>query len=244
MEDVDLATFTRFLEWTYNGCYTAPTPKDESSPSDMAPAEDNSDQRDIFGSSIGLGSKKKKKNMEKTEWGSFGFDQPIVKSDLYSGGLAYSTSNPTSRDRLRQAFIDRSYTGLQSALPVPTAQGTENGNESYQDAFLCHAQLYVFAEEKDIQKLKTLALENLHETLKHFILDEKRTGDIVSLLRYVYQNTQPPESTKTEPLRALLTDYIGFEMDTLMKDEDFNALMIEDGGPLLSDFVEMVMRRI
>lgn len=244
MEDVDLATFIRFLEWTYNGCYTTPTPKDESSPSDMAPAEDNSDQRDIFGSSIGLGSKKKKKHMEKTGWGSFGFDQPTVKSDFSIGGPAYSTSRPTSRDSLRQAFIDRSYTGLQSALPVPTAQKTENENESYQDAFLCHAQLYVFAEEKDIQKLKTLALENLHETLKHFTLDGKRTGDIVSLLRYVYNNTQPPESTKTEPLRALLTDYIGFEMDTLMKDQDFNALMMEDGGPLLSDFVEMVMRRI
>lgn len=65
-EDVDLATFIRFVEWMYNGCYTAPTPKDESSPSHMTPAEDNSDQCGFSGSPIGLGSKKEEKHIEKT----------------------------------------------------------------------------------------------------------------------------------------------------------------------------------
>ncbi|KAL8728824.1 MAG: hypothetical protein Q9166_005141 [cf. Caloplaca sp. 2 TL-2023] len=232
MEDVDLPTFVRFLEWTYNDTYTAAIPDHESSPSGIALAEDNPDQCYVVESPLEWGStKKKKKHKGNTELGSFDFDHN-------------SMFGPTSRDGLRQAFIARSYTGSQPALPVPRARRNKNENESYQDVFLCHAQLYVFAEKWKVSKLKTLALENLHETLTHFTLYEKRTPDIVTLLRYVYQNTQPPEKTENEPLRALLTDYIGFEMDTLIKDADFKTLMIEDGGPLLGDFVEMVARRI
>ncbi|KAL8855332.1 MAG: hypothetical protein Q9178_008021 [Gyalolechia marmorata] len=236
MDEVDISTFVRFLEWTYSGTYTAVTPEDESSPNDIAPAKDNSHQSDVVESDVVKSSitwglaKEKKKCIRKSELGSFGFGDIVI--------------DPTSRDGLRQAFIDRSYTGLESTLPVPRARENESENESYRDLFLCYAQVYVFADRWQINKLKTFALQSLHETLKHFTLYEKRTSDIISLLRYVYHNTQPPEETGSESLRALLTDYVGFEMDTLMKDANFETLMIEDGGPLLGNFVKMVIQRI
>lgn len=42
----------------------------------------------------------------------------------------------------------------------------------------------------------------------------------------------------------LLRDYLGYKMNVLMEDGEFKVLMIEDGGPLLEDFIEMVAKRI
>ena len=89
------------------------------------------------------------------------------------------------------------------------------------------------------QPLKTLAFEELHSTLAVYTLYHERTGDIIALLRYVYANTSGGEG-----LRTLLSDYVGCEMRVLMKDEEFKDLMIENGGPLLQDFMKMVIKRI
>lgn len=229
LEDIDTATFVRFLEWTYRGNYTTPTSTNQASPSEEGPVAEGQGDLGDWGCFNKPSSKKKRSKLtENPDWGSFGFDQ----------------SGRALRDGLRQAFIDRTYIELTPTNPTLVARRNENENEDYNSIFMCHAQLYVFAEEKDIQKLKTLALESLHETLKHFTLYDKRIGDVVSLVRYVYQNTLPPESTGAEPMRALLTEYIGFEMDTLLKHEDFRNLIIEDGGSLLADLATMVMRRI
>lgn len=95
----------------------------------------------------------------------------------------------------------------------------------------------------DIQPLRILAIENLRGTLERFTLHKERTGDIVKLLRYIYRNTGESKPG-VEDLRTLLTLYIGIEMDILMKDESFKNLMIEEGGPLLKDFMSAVRRRI
>ena len=112
------------------------------------------------------------------------------------------------------------------------------------EIFLCHAQLYIFAEEKAITTLKKLALENLHDTLKNFTLHKERTGDIVSLLRCVYENTGPPADGQEEPLRKLMSDYLAFEMDTLVEGERFIALLVEEGGSLMKDFAAKIKERI
>ena len=103
--------------------------------------------------------------------------------------------------------------------------------------------MYVFAEEYDIQSLKALALDELHGTLQNFNLYPERTGDIIALLRYVYANTGEPVDD-VEDMRTVLARYVGFEMDTLMGDKNFGDLMIEDGGALLGDFLEMVKQRL
>ena len=145
---------------------------------------------------------------------------------------------------MREAFLSRPYKEYRSFIPIPPAKKNENDTECYEDIFLCHAKLYVFAEKWLIPKLKILALENLHETLKNFELYPSRTGDVVALLRHVYEHTSSPLFQGLEPMRKLLTEYIGFEMDTLIKDRDFQILMIDDGGDLLGDFMSMVLKRI
>ena len=42
----------------------------------------------------------------------------------------------------------------------------------------------------------------------------------------------------------LLRDYLGYKMSDLMKDGQFKVLIVEDGGPLLEDFIKMVAKRI
>ena len=110
--------------------------------------------------------------------------------------------------------------------------------------FLCHAQIYVFADEKGITALKQLALETLHETLKHFELYQERTGDIVTLLKYIYKNTTLPPEDKSEPMRAMLNDYVAFEMDTLTGDQKLTTALSEDGSDMLGDFMANVRKRI
>lgn len=160
--------------------------------------------------------------------------QMLEPEDDESEADEYTTLS--KKDRLKKSFIRR-----ETTVAPPRANRYEN--ESYKEVFLCHARLYVFAEQYDIQPLKMLALDEIHATLAIFTLWEKRTGDIVTLLRYVYANTTE-SANGTEDLRSLLAQYLGFEMDTMIKDEEFKALMIEEGGALLGDFMKLVGQRI
>ena len=112
--------------------------------------------------------------------------------------------------------------------------------EDYSEVFLSHARLYVFADQYDIQALKVLAMEELHALLAVFTLYKERTGDIISLLRYTYAETNEKDSGNN--LRTLVTRYVEAEIETLIQDDTLGTLIIEDGGTLLSDFLK-VMRK-
>ena len=247
IKEVTPDTFNRFLEWVYHGFYSAPHPKvvDASSPPspDTSAVEETNEVRS--GESV---------DVLAPEAIEVDIGKPVDEPDFGWGGFGSKKRDqcsPSSRQSLRQAFISRSCEAFRSAVPITPARKNENENEDYADVFLGHAQLYVFANNYLIHDLKTLALENLHETLKIFELYSYRTGDIISLIRYVYGNTQIPNDRKTEPMRALLAEYISFEIDTLMKDLAFRDLMIEDEildtaqrQSLLDDYMAAVMKRI
>ena len=150
----------------------------------------------------------------------------------------------SSKDRLRESFLRRKATVRQESIAVPAPTPNKRPNEDYSDVFLSHAKLYVFADTYDISTLKTLALENLQTVLAIFTLYKERTGDIIALLKYIYAHTRESAADGTEDLRTLLTHYMGFEMETLMKDEDLRVLMIDDQGALLSDFFKAVDERV
>ena len=84
-------------------------------------------------------------------------------------------------------------------------------------------------ETKVIPKLNQLALESLHETFEDFTLYQRRTSDIISLLRYVYGRIgeRPVHALQQEPIRGLLIDYLGFGMDKIINDARFVELMME-----------------
>ena len=248
LEDVEEDTFGRFAEWLNKGSYTPG--KVSINPLDESGSERSRSEKGMVEDS----------ETEKPEVAPFGFFQPAqpVISDYNPTSLKTrkrsGKSKPdkmvdpwgqksSSRSRLKESFILRKATVRQESIDIPHQLPNESPEEDYTEVFLSHAQLYVFAEQFDIQTLKLSALENLQTTLANFTLYQERTGDIITLLQYVYSNTSEP-SDDAEDLRTLLRDYVGYEMDILMKDDEFRDLMIADGGALLGDFMTMVMKRI
>ena len=255
LEDVDEGTFVRFIEWAHKGYYTAadfetvdtesPSSSQGQSPDVVIPAKEEAFS---FGQIV-----EDEVPLEPTpdfnQWGtSFGSNRKGKKgkkAGTWGTSIHESMITPAQDERkeLKEAFISRKYTVRQSVIQVPPPRPNQSPSEDYTDVFLSHAQLYVFAEKYDIQKLKASALEELHATLAIYTQYSERTGDIIALLRYVYDNTAETKEG-SEDMRNLMTEYVGYEMDALMDDEDFKNLMIEDGGSLLGDFMTMVRRRI
>ena len=217
IEDVGDDTFVRFIQWAYNGYYDAAKYELVNPPSMTSGWRG-------FGTS--KKSRKGKKVVPRTQVFWTHDESPIG----------------SSKEQLEESFIKRKETVRKNLMSIPPRRNCKP-NEDYSEVFLCHARLYVFAEKYDIQPLKDLALEELQATLAIFTLYQERTGDVISLLRYVYANTREPVKG-VEDMRALLTHYVGCKMDTLMKDDNFRELMIEDGGALLGDFMKMVGKRI
>ena len=94
-----------------------------------------------------------------------------------------------------------------------------------------------------IPALKRLAIEELQAVLAVFHLYEQRCSDIVALLRYIYTDYPPPPPEEGGKWR-LMHHYIAAEMETLVKNEEFQSLIIENGGPLLRDVMMVVARRL
>ena len=159
------------------------------------------------------------------------------------------TASPVFRQQrspkvtLKESFIELKFAVLEiHPLSLPP-RSNRDSCEDYTEVFLSHARLYVFAEKYEIQPLKVMAIQQLHQTLAIYTLYPERVGDIVELLRYVYANTAEADDG-TEELRAMLVHYVGYEMDILVKAPEFKELLLEEGGALLSDFMGMVEKRI
>ena len=275
LEDLDEATFVRFIEWAHKGYYTAaefaivegqnlgtatpssggkndagvveeqdswaepaPVPEEQVPSAELAPLEEqvpwdvpavaDLGDDDVF---------------EKPWW-------PSKKSKL-KGRIPASLRSPSVREKLVESFVSRRPVERKSAIEVPSPRRNQSPTEDYSEVFLSHARLYVFAEKYDIQPLKMLALDEIHAVLAVFTLYPNRTADIIGLLRYVYVNTCEPREGD-EDMRALMTHYVGFEMEMLMEDPEFVDLIIEEGNDLtigdrkdlLRDFMKMIAERI
>ena len=236
IEDVEEGTFDRFAQWAYSGYYH---------PGDIRTASNSGSSerpilKTIYEAKKAIRRPAFDESIEEPIEASTPKESPPL-SDECSGWLQHSMLKETwLKNELKESFIKRQYTAIAASIPISPPRPNYNGKEDYTQVFLSHAQLYVFAEKYDIRPLRLLALENLHNTLKIFYLYAERTGDIVQLLRYTYANT----GDSSDDLRQIMTEYIGYEMDTLMKDEAFKDVMIDDGGDLLGDFLGMVGKRI
>ena len=260
LEEDDQGAFGRFAEWVYKGYYTSgevvdrsldestsekslvmdgecekrmESPAEGLQPVEVLPVEDEPPQAVFSWRNV----------EEPSDFGVVTSSRSLkTKRKMKSASLLEEVSL-TPRMQLKESFIQRKTVIRQDNSSVPPPRPNQSPQEDYTDVFLSHAQLYVFADKYDIKTLKILALENLHASLAIYTLYEECTGDIVDLLRYVYANTSETVDD-VEELRTLLTLYMGYEMDTLMQDEDFRDLMVTNGGPLLADFMRMVMKRI
>lgn len=254
LKEVDQGTFARFIEWAYKGYYSAPSfslqavspspakwsnslfssgndhMKANSTEDDMAPPcpVEDPNLADWGWASNFRG--KKKKSAGNSVWPTEAFSTADHQSK-------------SSKRAFKQSFLERKNTVRRNAIDIPPPRANQKAEEDYTEILLCHARMYVFAEQFDIQLLKSLAFEELQATLAIFTLYVARTGDIIALLRYVYSETGP-STDGVEDLRTLLIHYVDYEIDTLMKDEEFNEVMVENGGPLLGDVVSMLAKRI
>lgn len=249
-EDVDAKTFALFIQWAYSGFYSAP---DFDTVTTRLSCEEPSTDGDaaIDWLPAAYEDKPAEEVMPVEEDSylhgySFGGSHNSKRASKMKGKLSYNnepTTKNSSKDVLKDSFKNRKITARQESIVIPPPRPNQAPSEDYTNIFLSHAQLHVFADKYQIDSLKLLALEELQITLAKFTLYSERTGDIVELLRYIYANSG--ESVPVvEDLRTLTTHYVGYEMDMLMRDENFKALMIEDGGPLLRDFMGMVRKRI
>ena len=145
---------------------------------------------------------------------------------------------------MRSSFIELRYDVPEFSFSSPPPPRVNLGpHEDYSYVFLSHARVYVFADKYDIELLQKLALKYLHQTLVAFTLHPERCGDIIALIRYSYANTVD-RGAGVEGLRRLLTHYVGSEMAILAKDTGFKALLLEERGAVLGDFLSMVVKRV
>lgn len=243
LEDVDAETFARFIQWAYSGFYSAPSPDPELS------CEEHNADRDavVDGPPAAYEDEPVEEAMPvEEELNELSYSRSRQFGEKKKSWQSYNngpTNRRSSRNVLKDSFKKRKITVRRESIVIPPPRPNRGPVEDYTNIFLSHARLHVFADKYDVGLLKLLALEELQITLAKFSLYSERTGDIVELLRYIYVNSG--ESVPgVEDLRTLTTHYVGYEMDTLMKDENFKALMIEDGGPLLGEFMGMVGKRI
>lgn len=79
---------------------------------------------------------------------------------------------------------------------------------------------YHFGYRMDWGSLCDRSLHWLVRSLTCFNLFEERTGDIVKLLRFVFEEIKYIES-----LRVVLRDYAAWNMEIFMRDADFKQLL-------------------
>ncbi len=209
LNDVDEATFVRFIRWTYNRDYAAP--------------------EHTWAGAGEVKEESKAGTTQKDSWGDDAWDDwgPIKKEKKKSSSMLHAS--------LKESFISE-YGYSNPDLP-PGPRSNKHPQENYTEVFLSHARLYVFAEKYDIQPLKTLCHQKLQHTLAIYTLYPQRVGDITSLLKYVYENTTDTKGGIV-CIRRMLAHYVGTEMATLNFNGDIKDLML-DNGEILSDFLFM-----
>lgn len=94
--------------------------------------------------------------------------------------------------------------------------------------FQAYAQLYVLADEKDIQDLADLAFDKLHHTLLHFNLQDNRVGDIALLADYCFENTCD-KGGEQDRMRRLICLFTACKLETLWTSSDFQRVFAKHG---------------
>ena len=236
LKEVDEGTFTRFAQWAYKGYYSAAEHEVRPDENYKEPTlEEKRNAVEMFASGLAL--------IDWSDWPVLNPNNHSQKKDAKNNAAVSASLMQSTRQDLKEAFISREFTTRQNSISIPPPRANRNSTEDYTGVFLSHARPYVFADQYDIQPLKALALEELQLTLAKYTLYLERTGVIIALMRYVYANTSDSVAG-VEDLRTMLTAYMSFEMDTLMKDRAFKELMLEEGGALLGDFMSVVEKRI
>jgi hypothetical protein len=89
---------------------------------------------------------------------------------------------------------------------------------SYTAVFLSHAKVHRFGVRTGRLSLSVLAFYRLPWLLEPFTLFKERTGDIIQLLKFVFE-----DSEYVENLGNMLRDYIVWNVEMIMRNADFKS---------------------
>lgn len=143
--------------------------------------------------------------------------------------------NPTNPWNI---FLNEEFGKSDIAFEAPLVARDEDAYE----VFICHAELYIFADRYDIPSLRDLTLFRLHELLIAFIVFPERLCDIVKLVEYVYESTSDPVSgAGSDRLRELMAHYVFTTLDDFMGCKEFveNLLGLQ---PFMKDLLNSVLK--
>jgi hypothetical protein len=131
----------------------------------------------------------------------------------HQGNLFHSTALPDIC-----AFIK----GKLDKAPLDEDGEVSNNDpaDNYANVFLSHAEVYSFAYTTHWGSLCALSLYRLIRSLASFTLFEERTGDIVKLLKFVFE-----EKENMHDMRDVLVHYAAWNVEILMRDADFRQLL-------------------
>lgn len=237
LQDVDKATFVRFLEYVYTGDYNVPQP--------TKAAED-----------VPTGAKQVRSSWPEEDGGdgeleiddpydcqrSFGFGHGYTKSSAKKGkNVSKSLKSPS-----RQLAQPTTEVVIKPALPTNSITA-RNGTDflSGQKLFMSHAKIYVFAHLYAINDLKTLTARRLDQALHPFKLPSTtliRTSGIPELIRYVYNHTPDAEDGKANILRLVVSTYAANHAHPLRQSE-FYVELLKEGGAFSDDLNALMCDR-
>ncbi|KAK9578594.1 hypothetical protein V6Z92_009267 [Aspergillus fumigatus] len=92
--------------------------------------------------------------------------------------------------------------------------------DNYAGVFLSHAEVHRFAFSTNWVSLWSLSLYRLIRSLASFTLFEERTGDVVKLMKFVFEETEGMHD-----LRDVLVHYAAWNVEVQMGDGDFRQLL-------------------
>lgn len=118
-------------------------------------------------------------------------------------------------------------------------------DHDFKNALLTHAHVYALAQYKDIESLRTTALDRIYSTLKHLNplpINSHSALSVVELASYTYANTDHLSQSE-EPLRRLVSHFAALNFAALLTETEAGGLLVK-GGEFVKDVMEKVRRRL
>ena len=123
---------------------------------------------------------------------------------------------------------------------VPNYRAEEELNTNpqydYTEIFLCHAEVYHFADRTNWGLLANFSLYRLLRLLANFPLCEERIGDVVKLMKFIFEEI---DSEDMRNMKVMLQSYMLKNVETLMQDVGFRLLL--DRVPSLEKTILRIM---
>lgn len=151
-------------------------------------------------------------------------DQPSNSKALPLGSVGRWDPGNLTRNIFHPTNLPSAYALIVERLDQARHEDGEDINtdpaDNYAAFFLSHAEVYRFGYRTDWVSLCALSLYRLLHSLASFTLFKERTGDIVRLLRFVFE-----ESEYMENMQDILRDYTAWNVEILMQDAGFQQLL-------------------